>query len=323
MYMFFLFNDALVWTQKKTEVPKILKLWSCNVVKNSSRKFKLQTKGQFKTLNLECTSEAERDEWYDAVDAAIARSNENDARLWSKFDNIDENAGDITRRTFSLYHDHKKNDTSVSKPDVSNNGRSRHEIKSQASEILESSKTTDDLALETVETGTMTCFSAPKAAAAENRDDEMKRDESKSTSSQLSPHIGQKIPVVKLETLNENPSMKNSRKPSCIRIDEDFESVSVSRTYSSRDQSVKRGAGSNMFIVSLSEEIKLSPDTETKDSSRRASIGDQFYEKVTPKHKKSPSSPAITLRRKNSRSRSVTPQKHKKTTSFSMRLGQL
>merc|ERR1719193_2466205 len=85
LYMFFLFNDALVFTRKNTEPAKVVKLWTCSVVKTSSRKFKVLNKGVIKVLNLECKSEVERDEWFDAVEGAASRAFKSSVQTWSNF----------------------------------------------------------------------------------------------------------------------------------------------------------------------------------------------------------------------------------------------
>jgi len=84
-YIFFLFNDALIFTKKKEDPPKVLKLWTCSVVKTSTRKFKILTKGIIKALNFECASEVERDEWFDAVEKTADRAQKSSAQTWSNF----------------------------------------------------------------------------------------------------------------------------------------------------------------------------------------------------------------------------------------------
>jgi len=84
-YLFFLFNDALIFTTKMEDPPKVLKLWTCSVVKTSSRKFKVLTKGVLKVLNFQCASEAERDEWFDAIEKAADRAHKSSPQTWSNF----------------------------------------------------------------------------------------------------------------------------------------------------------------------------------------------------------------------------------------------
>lgn len=328
MYMFFLFNDALVWSMKKNEDPNIVKLWSCSVVKSSGKKFKLQTKGQFKALNLECASEEDRDEWYDAVEAAIISATEAETSAWSNFKTTDESPGTINKRSFSLYQNHNRTETMGS--DQNGDGdekKSNQEVKTQSSQQkLKSSKEDDGLAIETFKTAEMTSFSAPKAAAKMRNDDEMKGERVnglKTVSPFSSQQVAQKSTKLKLSALNENSDEKKQRKPSCIRIEEDFDSFS---------ESVKRAgtAGSSIFFLSL-EDSKVSPDKspELKDSSRIVvPIGNQISplpEETIPGHRKTPSSPEETMQ--SQRRSSSVPQgekhKHKKTPSFSLRLRDL
>jgi len=107
-YLFFLFNDALIFTRKKEDPPKVLKLWTCSVVKTSSRKFKVLTKGVIKVLNFECASEAERDEWFDAVEKAADRAHKSSAQTWSNFaSSMDLTEEGLARQgsIFGEYHD--------------------------------------------------------------------------------------------------------------------------------------------------------------------------------------------------------------------------
>jgi len=318
MYMFFLFNDALVWTMKKTEAPKILKLWSCSVVKNSSRKIKLETKGQFKVLNLECSSEGERDAWYETVKIAIVKAKENDTQGWSKFDSVEEKSGDIVRRTFSLYRDYDRKESIVSYTDGDKDGRSDNEIKNQESQNFERSKQDDDLGLEAVKIGAMTSFSASRSSVVQD-DDEMKTDVGTLDSRSLIEQARPKSPKLKLSTFDKNSSMKN-QKLDRKRTDEDLESESS-------PHSIKR-AGSSLFFLSLSDVIKTSPSkaAESRDS-RRVSPENRILsgpEEITPKHRKSESSPRVTMQTnfENSHTPSET-QKHKKSSSFSLRLNEL
>jgi len=157
-------------------------------------------------------------------------------------------------------------------------------------------------------------------------DDEMKGERVnglKTVSQSSNQQFAQKGTKLRLSALNENSDEKKQRKPSCIRIEEDFDSFS---------ESVKRAGtvGSSIFFLSL-EDSKVSPGNspEMKDSSRiSVPIGSQITplpEETKPKHRKSPSSPAVTMQGQG-RSSSV-PQgakhKHKKTPSFSLRLRDL
>jgi len=291
MYMFFLFNDALVWNMKNTEAPKIIKLWSCTVVKSSSKKVKLTTKGQFKCLNLECSSEGERDDWYDKFEAAIVSANEQNTRGWSKFDSIDDDLGNIQRRTFSLYENHNMDETKDADLNDGNSERSNHEIKNQESQDVETSNQANDLGLETVKTVALTSFSASKGGAKPLDDYEMKTGVNKSASPHFSAKVGQMSPKVKLSTLDEDDPLTD-------------------RT------------GSSIFFLSLADDNKTAAknDTECKDS-----IGIASREETSPKHRKYPSSPAVMMynNAENAGSPVVRKEKHKKAPSFSLRLCEL
>jgi len=292
MYMFFLFNDALVWTPTKAEAPKILKLWSCDVVKNSTRKLKLQTKGQFKVLNLECSSEVERDEWYEALESAIAKAKQNNTEGWSKFDSVDEKAGDISQRTYSLYQNYNRSDTIGSSPDGNGNGKSWYENKTKESHNLESSKQDHDGALWPVKIGAVTSFSASKA---EEDDDQLTSD----------------FPKVISPSAIKSPKLKENRKPNRFSADGDLDSES------SPDHSIKR-AGSSVFFLSLSEVVKTSPSNTAKptDSNLLSS-------------EKQISDNPVETRPKQGISRSFlngvpkVDTQHKKSSSYSLRLNEL
>jgi len=90
-YFFFLFNDILLWTTKRRELQNIIQLEDSEVMASNAkndieRKFKVVTTGRKnKTLLLECTSKSQRDEWYSAVENAIAVSKKKgQKREWPK-----------------------------------------------------------------------------------------------------------------------------------------------------------------------------------------------------------------------------------------------
>jgi len=76
-YVFFLFNDVLLWTTQNRELQNIVQLVSCTVMPSESktdpeRKFKIVSIGRkIKTLLLECTSKRQRDDWYEAAEKGI------------------------------------------------------------------------------------------------------------------------------------------------------------------------------------------------------------------------------------------------------------
>jgi len=91
-YFFFLFNDILLWTTKRRELQNIIQLEESEVMASNAkndieRKFKIVTTGRKnKTLLLECTSKSQRDEWYCAVEKAIAVSKmRGQKRGWPKY----------------------------------------------------------------------------------------------------------------------------------------------------------------------------------------------------------------------------------------------
>jgi len=89
-YIFFLFNDLLLWMTQNRELQNILQLKSCEVLpsdakNDSERKFKIVSKGRKnKTLLLECTSRRQRDEWYKAAEKGIAGAKTPGNGAWPK-----------------------------------------------------------------------------------------------------------------------------------------------------------------------------------------------------------------------------------------------
>lgn len=76
-YVFFLFNDVLLWTTQNRELQNIVQLIHCRVMASDSktdteRKFKIVSTGRKnKTLLLECTSKRQRDDWFEATEKGI------------------------------------------------------------------------------------------------------------------------------------------------------------------------------------------------------------------------------------------------------------
>lgn len=75
-YIFFLFNDILLWTTRKGELQNVLRLRNCVVRPSESKsnqalKFEVEAnmKGEknYKLLKLECKDPHQRNEWYDAI----------------------------------------------------------------------------------------------------------------------------------------------------------------------------------------------------------------------------------------------------------------
>lgn len=81
-YIFFLFNDVLLWTTMKDELQNVVKLHKCTVLHSEAkiepeRKFKVVVeefgRKSKKVLHLECKSPWERDQWFTSIETAIAR----------------------------------------------------------------------------------------------------------------------------------------------------------------------------------------------------------------------------------------------------------
>jgi len=76
-YVFFLFNDVLLWTTQNRELQNIVQLVNCEVMASDAktdteRKFKIVSTGRKnKTLLLECTSKRQRDDWFEATEKGI------------------------------------------------------------------------------------------------------------------------------------------------------------------------------------------------------------------------------------------------------------
>merc|ERR1719193_727998 len=76
-YVFFLFNDVLLWTTQNRELQNIVQLVNCRVMASDAktdteRKFKIVSTGRKnKTLLLECTSKRQRDDWFKATAKGI------------------------------------------------------------------------------------------------------------------------------------------------------------------------------------------------------------------------------------------------------------
>lgn len=81
-YIFFLFNDVLIWTTTKGELQNMIflknyTLWLSDSKNYSDRKFKIvSTFDKRKTILLECSSKWQRDAWFTAVKIAIKASKE-------------------------------------------------------------------------------------------------------------------------------------------------------------------------------------------------------------------------------------------------------
>jgi len=80
-YVFFLFNDILLWATKTGSFKNVLTVYSCEVrpedgSSNLDRKFQLVSKreGMVKILHLACETPAQRDNWWNILKKTIAES---------------------------------------------------------------------------------------------------------------------------------------------------------------------------------------------------------------------------------------------------------
>merc|ERR1719233_246629 len=87
-YVFFLFNDVLLWTTRKGDLQNLVFLRDCEVRPseskyNRARKFEVVAKGQrykyYKLLKLECKDPQQRDQWYKVMTKQVALSKKIDA----------------------------------------------------------------------------------------------------------------------------------------------------------------------------------------------------------------------------------------------------
>jgi len=89
-YVFFLFNDMLLWTTKNGTLQNAVQLRSCEVMpssakNNANRKFEVVYRGEkHKSLKLECNEIRERNDWYAAVKRTIASAKETCNLAWSR-----------------------------------------------------------------------------------------------------------------------------------------------------------------------------------------------------------------------------------------------
>jgi len=89
-YIFFLFNDVLLWTTRRGELQNVVQLRKCSIFNsdsktNHNKKFKIvvDRQGQKqKVLLLECEYKRQRDEWYAALETGIKDSKEIIQQAW-------------------------------------------------------------------------------------------------------------------------------------------------------------------------------------------------------------------------------------------------
>jgi len=96
-YIFFLFNDVLLWTTRKGELLNVVSLRKCELFESDSKtypakKFKVivnMENNKKKILLLECEYKRQRDEWYAALEDGITTNKESVETAWSKGETVD------------------------------------------------------------------------------------------------------------------------------------------------------------------------------------------------------------------------------------------
>merc|ERR1719320_745999 len=89
-YVFFLFNDMLLWTTRNGSLQNAVQLRTSEVMpstakSNADKKFELVNRGRkHKTLKLECNNIVERNGWYNAMEKSISIAKEKCNQAWSK-----------------------------------------------------------------------------------------------------------------------------------------------------------------------------------------------------------------------------------------------
>lgn len=89
-YIFFLFNDVLLWTSTRGDLKNVIHLSRCEVLAsdakyNPERKFRIISRGQrYKTLLLECESVKQRDEWFVAVEMKVSAAKVSTVEGWTR-----------------------------------------------------------------------------------------------------------------------------------------------------------------------------------------------------------------------------------------------
>jgi len=93
-YVFFLFNDMLLWTTKNGALQNALQLRSCEVMPSSAknfapRKFEVVYRSEkHKTLRLECETVSERNNWYEALRKTITTAKVKYSEAWSRSESL-------------------------------------------------------------------------------------------------------------------------------------------------------------------------------------------------------------------------------------------
>jgi len=106
-YVFFLFNDILLWTNRNGILQNALQLRSCEVMPSSAknyaqRKFEVVYRGEkHKTLRLECVKVNERNDWYEAIKRTITAAKVKYNEAWTISESILSRKYDEYRDNFS------------------------------------------------------------------------------------------------------------------------------------------------------------------------------------------------------------------------------
>merc|ERR550534_1294687 len=110
-YVFFLFNDMLLWTTKNGALQNALQLRSCEVMPSSAknfapRKFEVVYRSEkHKTLRLECETVNERNNWYEALKKTISTAKVKYSEAWSRSESL-------VNTKYSAYSDNLSDDDS-------------------------------------------------------------------------------------------------------------------------------------------------------------------------------------------------------------------
>lgn len=90
-FIFYLFNDILLWTNRKKVLANVLFLKNCRVLEmdaknvHKEKRFKLEYEGKDRQVFiLECASQRKKDEWFKAIESAISAYTDTMEEAWSK-----------------------------------------------------------------------------------------------------------------------------------------------------------------------------------------------------------------------------------------------
>jgi len=90
-FIFYLFNDILLWMNRKKVLKNVLFLKNCRVFEldakdvNKEKRFKIEYEGKDRQVFiLECASQRKKDEWLKAIESAIAGFTEKMEEAWCK-----------------------------------------------------------------------------------------------------------------------------------------------------------------------------------------------------------------------------------------------